>query len=79
MDVKIRCFGNLRDYLPEGGDRSSFSMFLTDGVSVREMLGELGLLEDLTLVVVVNNKGVDRSHVLKDQDRVDIFRPSGGG
>ena len=79
MEIKIRLFSNLGYYLPEGGNRFSFTRSFADGVTVGEMLRELGLPETVRVVAAVNSKAAENSVVLKDRDEVDVFRPSGGG
>ncbi len=79
MEIKIRLFSNLGYYLPEGGNRFSFIRSFADDVTVGEMLKQLGFPEKLRVVAAVNSKAADNSLALKDQDDVDVFRPSGEG
>jgi sulfur carrier protein ThiS len=77
MEVSVSLFGNLGHYLPEGGNRSFFTRSLPDGTTVGELLKELNLPG--MLVVVVNGGVADVGQVLKANDAVSVFRPSGGG
>lgn len=79
MEVSVGLFGNLGHYLPEGGNRNSFTKVLPDGATVVDLLHELNLGGRIPVVVVVNGRAVDDAHVLKANDSVTIFRPSGGG
>jgi sulfur carrier protein ThiS len=83
MEVKVRLFGNLGYYmttdLTTGGNRFSFSKAFPNGTTVHEMLEIIGLPKDVPAVVIINNRSVNSEYVLKDQDSVDVFRPSGGG
>jgi sulfur carrier protein ThiS len=79
MEVEIRLFGNLGHYLPEGGNRFSFSLSLVDGATVQEMLTALKLPEEMSIIAIINGRQADRNHVLRDRDEVNVFRPSGGG
>jgi sulfur carrier protein ThiS len=79
MEVSISLFGNLGHYLPQGGNRSSFTKSLTDGTTVADLLQDLNLAGKVSVVVVVNDRAVDMNHVLKANDRIGVFRPSGGG
>ena len=77
MEVSVNLFGNLGHYLPEGGNRNFFTRNLPDGAIVGELLKELNLQG--TFVVVVNGGAADVGQVLKANDAVSVFRPSGGG
>jgi sulfur carrier protein ThiS len=79
MEVEIRLFGNLGHYLPDGGNRFAFRQSLDDGATVQDMLTALKLPPDMAIITIVNGMQVTTEHVLKDQDEVNIFRPSGGG
>ncbi len=79
MHVAVRLFGNLGHYLPEGGNRFSFTKSLDDGTTVQEMMGSLGLPKELPIIVVVNGRRVEADWVLTDGDEVNVLRPSGGG
>jgi molybdopterin converting factor small subunit len=43
------------------------------------MLEIMGIPNDVTAIVIINHRGVSPEYVLRDQDNVDLFRPSGGG
>jgi sulfur carrier protein ThiS len=77
MEVSVNLFGNLGHYLPEGGNRNFFTRNLPDGATVGELLKDLNLQG--TFVVVVNGGVADVGQVLKANDAVSVFRPSGGG
>ena len=77
MEVSVNLFGNLGHYLPEGGNRNFFTRSLPDGTTVGELLKELNLQG--AFVVVVNGGVADVGRVLKANDAVSVFRPSGGG
>lgn len=79
MEVEVRLFGNLGHYLPDGGNRFSFSLSLVDGATVHDMLRALKLPQEMSVIAIINGRQADRSHVLKNRDEVNVFRPSGGG
>jgi sulfur carrier protein ThiS len=79
MDVEVKLFGNLGHYLPDGGSRFSFQLTLDEGSTVEEMLANLKLPQEMSVVAIVNGMQVSRDHVLKNGDDVNVFRPSGGG
>jgi sulfur carrier protein ThiS len=43
------------------------------------MIQELNLPANLPIIVIVNGRRAGLDHILKDQDDVNIFRPTGGG
>ena len=77
MEVTVNLFGNLGHYLPAGGNRNFFTRSIPDGTTVGELLKELNFPG--TVVVVVNGGVAEADHVLKANDAVSVFRPSGGG
>ena len=79
MQVAVRLFGNLGHYLPEGGNRFSFTKSLDDGATVQEMLSRLSLPKELPVIVIVNGRRAEADYILKDGDEVNVLRPSGGG
>ena len=79
MEVKVRLFGNLGYYLTTSDNRFSFTKVFPDGTTVQEMLEIMGIPNDVTAIVIINHRGVSPEYVLRDQDNVDLFRPSGGG
>ncbi len=79
MEVEVKLFGNLGHYLPDGGNRFSFRQSLNEGSTVLQLLCSLKLPEEISTITIVNGMQVDKEHVLKDGDEVNVFRPSGGG
>jgi sulfur carrier protein ThiS len=79
MEVEVKLFGNLGHYLPDGGNRFSFRQSLSEGATVQDMLAAMKLPEGMSIIAIVNGMQVDKDHVLKDRDEVNVFRPSGGG
>ena len=79
MEVEVKLFGNLGHYLPDGGNRFSFRQSLVEGATVQDMFALLRLPEEMSIIAIVNGMQVDKDHILKDHDEVNVFRPSGGG
>jgi molybdopterin converting factor small subunit len=79
MQVEIKLFGNLGHYLPQGGNRFALTKTLKGEMTALEMLRELNIPEKLPVMVIVNNRRVDRNYVLRDGDAMHCFLPSGGG
>ena len=79
MEVSISLYGNLAHYLPQGGNRSSFTRSVADGSTVADLLRDLDLATKVSVVVVVNDRAADRGYILRAHDKISLFRPSGGG
>ncbi len=79
MQVHITLYGNLGYYLPEGGSRYSLSRDVAEGTTVEELARVLNFPGNIPVLAVVNGIRVDRDRVLRDGDRINFFRPTGGG
>lgn len=79
MKVDITLYGNLGYYLPEGSARYSLSRELAEKTTVRALMRSLNFPDEIPVIAVVNGMRVDRDHVLKDGDKINFFRPTGGG
>jgi sulfur carrier protein ThiS len=77
MRVSVRTFGNLRRYLPEGGQGAVIS--LPDVATVRDLLATLGIPENEAWRVSLNGALVGIDEALSDSDEVGVFAPVGGG
>jgi sulfur carrier protein ThiS len=79
MEVEVKLFGNLGHYLPEGGNRFSFTKQFNEKTTVEHLLKELALPEAMPVLVVVNGRRVEKDYVLHDKDDVVLFSPAEGG
>lgn len=79
MTIDLALFAYLSPYQPDGqGGRHSRSIELTDGASVADVIGLLGL-PDQPRVVFVNGRHAAEDRLLADGDRLAIFPPVAGG
>ena len=79
MEIEIKLYGNLGHYLSDGVNRFAFRKSVGEQTTVQEMMRELGVPEQIPIVVIVNGRRVERDYVFKDGDAVNVFRPTGGG
>jgi len=79
MQLEVRLYATLREHAPAGAIAGVFFLSLPDGVTVKELLDEIGISEEKVHMRMVNGVGVADGHVLKDNDRVGLFPPVGGG
>ena len=52
---------------------------IKDGISVEQLLSEVGISEDLVFLILINGKKSDLNSVLKEGDSVALFPSIGGG
>ena len=73
--IHLKLFATLRRFQPasEGGYP------ITPGVSVRDLIRELGIPEREAKLVFINSVRCDLDSRLKGGERVGIFPPVGGG
>jgi len=76
VEVKVTLHGILRDLLPRQA-RGRTTLELPERATVADALEKLMIKR--TVSVVVDGERVDKSHVLRDGDDLQLFRPIGGG
>ena len=81
MNIRLRLFATLREYLPQGG--SEVALELSDAATVADALAVLGVPLNLAHVAFVNGRHVLKpelpTRVLQDGDVVSVFPAVGGG
>ncbi len=77
MQVSLRLHGNLRRFSPQRLEKSQLE--LPPGATVRSMLDALGMPDPAWWMVAVNDRVVDESALLRENDLVEIFDPVAGG
>lgn len=75
IEITLNLFVTLAKYQPV----SSGPYRLEEGTRVEDLIHRMGIPEEEARLVFVNGKRKERDYVLKDQDRVGIFPPVGGG
>jgi len=73
--ITVRLFATLAGLTPENADAYP----VTQGMTVRDLIGQLGVDEKDAKVVFINSRKAELSAVLNSGDRVGIFPPVGGG
>lgn len=79
ITVHAKLFATLRQYRPGLGIGEAFPVELPDGVTVSDLVRQLGLPEDQVKIVFVNALFQGLDHPLANGDEVGIFPPVGGG
>lgn len=79
MQIEVRLYATLRDYAPPGSSAGVFSKIVPKAITLEELLAVLNIPAAKIHMRMVNGIGVTDSHILKDNDRVGLFPPIGGG
>lgn len=76
MKINLTLHGILRDYLPKEA-KGKITLDMPAGATIADALQALDI--DRTINGTVNGEEVETDHVLQDGDKVQLFRPIGGG
>jgi len=79
MEIVVKLFATLRDYLPAGSDRFSCKMEVDGHTRVQDILERLNLPEDMPKIILVNGVHGKKEQILRDGDVLSIFPPVAGG
>jgi sulfur-carrier protein len=79
MEIEVKLFATLRDYLPKGSSRFSCKMEVDDSTRVQEILSRLKIPEEIPKIILINGVHGKREQILKDGDVLSIFPPVAGG
>ena len=79
MDIEVKLFATLRDFLPQGSDRFSCRMGIDGHTRVKDIVERLKIPEDIPKIILVNGIHGRMDQVLKEGDVVSIFPPVAGG
>ncbi|MBW2603658.1 MAG: MoaD/ThiS family protein [Deltaproteobacteria bacterium] len=75
IHITINLFATLKKFTPVSSD----SYPINPGITVRELLDQLGVPEDEVKLVFINGVKNDVTATLNGGERVGIFPPVGGG
>lgn len=79
MEIEVKLFATLREYLPKGSGRFSCKMEMDDQARVQDILSRLNLPEDLPKIILINGIHAKKDQRLKEGDVLSIFPPVAGG
>lgn len=79
MEIEVKLFATLRDYLPKGSGRFSCKIEVDDQTQVRQILTRLNIPEEMPKIILVNGVHGKKEQVLKEGDVLSIFPPVAGG
>ena len=79
MEIEVKLFATLRDYLPKGSGRFSCKMEVDSSTRIQDILSRLKIPEEIPKIILVNGVHGKRDQILKDGDVLSIFPPVAGG
>ncbi len=79
MEIEVRLFATLQEYVPRGEMKHTFKLAVDEGTQVGGVLRRLRIPEKMAKILLVNGKYAPQDSVLKPGDVLSIFPPVGGG
>ncbi len=79
MEIEVKLFATLRDYLPKGSSRFSCKMEVEGSTRVEDILSRLKIPEEMPKIILINGVHGKKEQVLKEGDVLSIFPPVAGG
>lgn len=79
MEIEVKLFATLRDYLPNGSSRFSCMMEIDGRTRVQDILSRLKIPEEIPKIILINGVHGKKDQALKEGDVLSIFPPVAGG
>ena len=79
MEIEVKLFATLRDYLPKGSDRFSCKMEVNDHTRVQDILLRLNIPDEMPKIILINGIHGKKEQILKEGDVLSVFPPVAGG
>jgi sulfur-carrier protein len=79
MEIEVKLFATLRDYLPHGSSRFSCKMEVSGQTRIQDILLQLKIPDEIPRIILVNGIHGNLEQVLKEGDILSIFPPVAGG
>jgi molybdopterin converting factor small subunit len=79
MEIEVKLFATLRDYLPKGSERFSCKMEIESQTRIQDILMRLKIPEEMPKIILVNGVHGKREQILKEGDVLSVFPPVAGG
>ena len=79
MKIQVALYATLSQYLPPGAQNRKAMIEVRDGVTVRDVLNQLGIPQELPNILLVNGRQASEETALKDGEVVSVFPPLAGG
>jgi sulfur carrier protein len=79
MEIEVKLFATLRDYLPKGSGRFSCKMEIDGSTRIQDILSRLKIPEEIPKIILINGVHGKKEQILKEGDVLSIFPPVAGG
>ena len=79
MKIQVALYATLSQYLPPDAQNRKAVIEVGDGATVRDVMTQLGIPQDLPNILLVNGRQSSEETVLKDGEMVSVFPPLAGG
>jgi len=79
MEIEVKLFATLRDYLPKGSGQYSCKLKVNSTDTVRDVLKRLKIPDEIPKIILVNGVHTNFERVLKGGDVLSVFPPVAGG
>jgi len=79
MKVRLKLFAAFRRYLPPGTQGNACVVEVPGGTQVTDLLSQLSMPENESLIILVNGRDASPDRVLQDGDVVAAFPTMAGG
>ena len=79
MEVEVKLFATLREYLPKGSGQFSCKMEIDGQTRIKDILVSLRIPTEIPKIILVNGVHGKPDQVLKKGDVVSLFPPVAGG
>ena len=79
MDIDLRLFANLTEYLPPGAEGRQARIAVPEGTTVAEVLDRLGIPRTLAKLIMIDGIHQPPDTVLRAGNVLSIFPPLAGG
>ena len=79
MEIEVKLFATLRDYLPKGSSRFSCKMEVDPSTRIEDILSRLKIPDETPKIILINGVHAKKEQVLKEGDVLSVFPPVAGG
>ncbi|PTL36203.1 molybdopterin synthase sulfur carrier subunit [Candidatus Methylomirabilis limnetica] len=79
MKIEVALYATLSQYLPKGSQSHKATMECADGVTVGQVIDQLGIPKPQPTMVLINGLHAGEDTPLKEGDLLALFPPLAGG
>lgn len=79
MEIEVKLFATLRDYLPQGSGKFSCKLQVDPSTRIQDILSQLNIPQEIPKIILVNGIHGKKEQALKEGDVLSIFPPVAGG